>query len=336
MMKNQNYIYTIVPEIAENFKCRVPMKGTHQIFLIDGGVQGTGKSLALSFNKNNVNDILQVIGIRTGKHPEEITFNESYNFEKGINAKLILCAHTFSDDRFITNETIDINIEDRAVANILVMQNEYSKAFHTSSFNVKLASDSTFKLTIVTLHGGRITNNIAVALNGENADCEINGIYLVDGKQVIKNNLNILHNVPKCSSRQLFKGILDNEGEAYFSGLIKVVPGAQKTEAYQENHNLILTNQTKAFSEPQLEIYADDVKCSHGATNGRLDENALFYMRSRGIPLKEARIIQQLAFANAVINKISTNELRERMMQLVEQRLRGNFNDCQNCAKQCC
>lgn len=335
-MNNQNYIYTLAPEIAENFKCRVPMKGTHQVFLIDGGVQGTGKSLALSFNKSNLDDILQVIGIRTGKHPEEMTFNESYNFEKGINAKLILCAHTFSNDRFITNETIDINMEEGAVANLLVMQNEHNEARHNFFFNVRLAAGSVFKLTIVALHGGRIDNNIAVALNGENADCEVNGIYLVDGRQVIKNNLNILHNVPKCSSRQLFKGILDDEGEAHFYGLIKVIPGAQKTEAYQENHNLLLTNRAKAFSEPQLEIYADDVKCSHGATNGRLDENALFYMRSRGIPLKEAHIMQQLAFANAVINKISTEELRERMIQLVEQRLRGNFDDCRNCAKQCC
>lgn len=334
-MNLQNYTYAPVTELAENFKCGVPMKGTRQVFVIDGGVQGTGKPLSVSFDKNAGEDILQVIGVRTDKHPEEISFENNYNFQKGVRGRLILCSHTYSMDPFITNEVINLSLEEGAVANVVVMQNEHNKASHTSTFNIKLAADSAFTLTVITLHGGELTNNITVNLNGRHADCDINGIYLMDGKQIVRNNLNVIHNVPECSSRQLFKGILDDESESRFFGLIKVVPDAQKTEAYQENHNLILTNKVKAYSEPQLEIYADDVKCSHGATNGRLDENELFYMRSRGIPLKEARILQQLAFAHAVINKISSEELKDTMMQMIEQRLRGEITDCQNCNKNC-
>ena len=146
----------------------------------------------------------------------------------------------------------------------------------------------------------------------------------------------LTHQVPHCHSNQVFKGILDNNGVAHFDGLIKVVPDAQKTEAYQANHNLLVSPTARAYTRPQLEIYADDVKCSHGATIGRLNPDELFYMRTRGIPVAEARLLQQVAFTNEVVEKISSPELRERMQVLVEKRLRGEFSRCQNCSKNCC
>ena len=127
-----------------------------------------------------------------------------------------------------------------------------------------------------------IDNDITVSLDAPHASCDISGLYLVDGTQKVTNTLKVRHRVPECHSRELFKGILDDSASAYFSGLIHVFPDAQKTEAYQECHNLLLSRDARAFAQPQLEIYADDVKCSHGATNGRLNEDELFCLRRPG------------------------------------------------------
>lgn len=142
--------------------------------------------------------------------------------------------------------------------------------------------------------------------------------------------------MPDCISRQLFKGILDDESRATFTGRIVVAKDAQKTEAYQANHNLLISPSAKAYAQPQLEIYADDVKCSHGATSGRLDDNALFYMRSRGIGKQEAKLLQQLAFVYDVLENINNEQLRIRLSDLVESRLRGEFGHCTNCSMNCC
>ena len=175
-----------------------------------------------------------------------------------------------------------------------------------------------------------------VNLNGEGAAANIYGAYICGDEEKVNIAIDMHHKLPHCNSRQLFKGIAGGHSKVDFYGKIIVACDAQKTEAYQENHNLLLTKNAKIYSEPQLEIYADDVKCSHGATNGSLDENELFYLRSRGIPYKEAQLLQQQAFAFAVLDKISTEELKDRMISLTEQRLRGEFSKCKNCCKNCC
>ena len=228
-----------------------------------------------------------------------------------------------------------ITLEAGASADIVIMQNEHNRATHNTRFDIHIGEGASLRAVILTIHGGVIDNDITVSLDAPHASCDISGLYLVDGTQKVTNTLRVLHRVPDCHSRELFKGILDDSASAYFSGLIHVFPDAQKTEAYQECHNLLLSRDARAFAQPQLEIYADDVKCSHGATNGRLNEDELFYMRSRGIPLKEARVLQQLAFAYAVLDKISP-ELKERMASLTERRLRGEFTDCKSCCRNCC
>ena len=207
---------------------------------------------------------------------------------------------------------------------------------HKMKFNISLAQDSYIRINIVSLHGGSLVNEIEAKLEGGGAVCELNGIYLVDGNQEIHTTVNMHHKVPGCQSRQLFKGILNDESKAFFVGKIYVEKDAQKTEAYQANHNLLLSKKAKVFVQPQLEIYADDVKCSHGATSGRLDDMALFYMRSRGIGAEEARLLQQLAFVYDVLEKINNEQLRQRLQDLVESRLRGEFGNCTNCSMNCC
>ncbi len=333
----ENYIYAPALETVQKFRCSVPMKGSRQVFVVNGGVQGTKVPFSFNLKPDEIlPEILQIIGIRTKESPLEMEFGSNFVFESNSSAKILLCSHTFSSDDFSTNETIDISLKEGADADFVVIQNEYKTSRHSTKFNISLESGSKLKINFITLHGGIITNEIKADLKGEGAYCEINGLYLVDGEQTISTNIYMNHLVPNCKSSQLFKGILDDKAVSNFYGLISVVPDAQQTEAYQANHNLLLSKGARVFSKPQLEIYADNVKCSHGATSGRLDDDELFYMRSRGIPAKEAKLIQQLAFALSVLEKISTEELKGRMSNLVEKRLRGEFSNCDNCSKNCC
>lgn len=336
-MGELNYIYAPESPVTEQFRCRVPMKGTRQLFVVNGGVQGTRTPLSISLDKGQVmEDILQVISVRAEGSPLELSYKNTLSFGEGSQAKILLCSHTFSLDKFVTEEEVDITLGDRAVVDIVVMQNEHNEAVHKAKFNITLGGESSLKISFLTLHGGNIDNNVVVNIEGENANIDLSGLYLVDGKQVVSNTVKMNHNVPNCTSSQLYKGILDDEAVAKFSGIIYVEQDAQKIDSYQANHNLLLSPNAKVHTEPQLEIYADDVKCSHGATIGRLDENELFYLRSRGIAAKEAKILQQMAFAYSVLEKVSNVDLRERMENLVEKRLRGEFSNCRDCSKNCC
>lgn len=353
-MANVNYIFAPAAT-SQVFRCKVPLKGTRQIFLVNGVEQFSGKPLSLKVEEGKQSEeILQVIAVRNhlskpivapcpkiatstpSLYSEPLSFENNILFEKNSSGKLLLCSHTFSQDRFITNEVINIVLKEGSFADIALMQNEHNEAVHNSSFNITLEGDARLNMVFLSLHGGSITNNISISLNGKNASCDISGLYLMDGKQVIDNNISLIHKSPSCKSNQLFKGIVDDLATARFYGLINVVPDTQKSEAFQANHNLLISKDAKVYSQPQLEIYADDVICSHGATTGRLDEDELFYMRSRGIPFSEAKLLQQLAFTFSVLEKISNPDLKERMLDLVEKRLRGEFSDCRNCSKNCC
>ena len=155
---------------------------------------------------------------------------------------------------------------------------------------------------------------------------------IADKNQHVDNNTSIDHAVPNCTSNELFKYVLDDQSVGAFAGLVLVRPDAQHTNSQQTNRNLCATREARMYTQPQLEIYADDVKCSHGATVGQLDENALFYMRQRGIPAREARLLLMFAFVNEVIDTIRLDALKDRLHLLVEKRFRGELNKCQGCA----
>jgi Fe-S cluster assembly protein SufD len=181
------------------------------------------------------------------------------------------------------------------------------------------------------LHAGVARNNIELKLAGQHAEGRAYGLYLLDKNQHVDNFSFIDHAVPDCFSDELFKGVLDDHSTGAFTGKIMVRPDAQQTNAYQSNNNLLLTNDAKVNTKPQLEIYADDVKCSHGATVGQLDENAMFYLRTRGINQEEATILLMYAFAYEVIEKIRVEPLRESIRNLVEKRFRGELDKCHSC-----
>jgi len=229
---------------------------------------------------------------------------------------------SFSGEEIIVNPhsgDFDICLKRGQVKNFYFIQ-AYDKGEEISiNFKITLEEDSHLNLVIMTLTGKKIINNYSASLVGNHSECNLSGLYLVDGGQLVENNILLNHEVAECNSNQLFKGIIDGDGVSKFYGLIKVEPDSQKIEAYQANHNLLMSDSAKAFTKPQLEIYADDVKCSHGATIGKLNEDEAFYLRSRGISETESTTLLQIAFVSEVIDKISSPDLREKCRELVEQ-----------------
>jgi len=182
------------------------------------------------------------------------------------------------------------------------------------------------------LTAGQTRNRIYVDLKGEHAETHLYGMCIADHEQKVDNITYIRHRVPNCSSNELFKYVLDDAARGSFIGRILVQQGADKTDAHQTNRNLSLTKDTRMSARPELEIYADDVKCSHGTTVGQLDEQAMYYMRTRGIPEAEARMLLMFAFMGDVIDGIRIEPLKDRLKHLVEKRFRGELTQCKTCA----
>jgi Fe-S cluster assembly protein SufD len=247
----------------------------------------------------------------------------------------VVCDHSLSPHKFLTNSVTEGFVGKNAFLDYFKIQNEHNEASQISSVFFQQEKSSTLNFNTISLHGGLIRNNINVLLNDEYCENNLYGLYLTDKTQHISNYTVIDHAKPNCVSNQVFKGVLDDFANGTFTGKVVVRKEAQKTKAFQSNKNILLTDITKIHSQPHLEIYADDVKCSHGATVGQLDENAIFYCQSRGIPKHEARLLMMFAFANEIVKKITVEPLRERIDDLVNKRLRGELSRCNNCALNC-
>jgi Fe-S cluster assembly protein SufD len=201
------------------------------------------------------------------------------------------------------------------------LQQEPEAAFHMASLTVHLDRASTFASRALTL-GGRISrNDITAVLGGEGAECTLNGLYVVTGDSLADTHTIIDHAMPHCPSHEIYKGILSGRARAVFNGKIIVRPDAQKTDAKQTNRALLLSDEAQINTKPQLEIFADDVKCTHGAAIGQLDDDAMFYLRSRGIDAMAARNLLIHAFAGDVLNEIRHAPVSEAAMRLVEAKL---------------
>jgi Fe-S cluster assembly protein SufD len=209
-----------------------------------------------------------------------------------------------------TNAVTEIIAGDGAVIEHYKVQQESEKTLHWGLLAVRQGASSSFTSYNIALGSALARNEIAVTLDGEGADCQLNGLYLAGGSQHIDNYTTLDHAKPHSTSHELYKGILDGKSQAVFHGRIIVRPEAQKTDAIQRNKNLLLSRDAVINTKPQLEIYADDVKCTHGATVGQVDEEAVFYLRSRGIPLEEARTLLTYAFTADLVEKIKVEEVR--------------------------
>ena len=193
----------------------------------------------------------------------------------------------------------------------------YKDPFAGLSPQYTVGAGEKLELTFVVLPGESRDIDVAIDLVGEGAEVSLKGLYLCGGDERVNFRILMHHRAPGCLSRQLFNGIAGGSSRVTFEGRIIVAPDAQKTEAYQENHNIVLSDQAHAETMPQLEIYADDVKCSHGATVGRLDEEALFYMRTRGVPEKDAKVLQMLSFLSPVTPEGDRERVEKAVLELV-------------------
>ena len=251
--------------------------------------------------------------------------------EKGAKAQLLVCDHTVDEVRFLSNRVTEVFVAENATYEHYKLENTHNKTTNLSTLLIDQDSSSNVLANVITLHNGVTRNMIEIDVDGEHCETSLCGMVIGDKNQQVDNFTSIIHNKPNCNSRELFKYVLDDTSKGAFTGKLYVAKDAQKTAAFQTNRNILLKKTAKMRTKPQLEIYADDVKCSHGATIGSLDETALFYMRQRGISADEARLLLMFAFTNDVIENIRIPALQDRIKLLVEKRLRGELSKCEGC-----
>ncbi len=277
----------------------------------------------------------QIIHLLLSNEAQMVHHRNLFILEENSGAQILICDHTLSNHEFLTNSVTEMYTGPGSNLDLTRVQNEHNKAIQLTNAYAHQMQNSHVSSNYITLHGGKVRNNVYVNLAGEGSDNKSFGLYLADDSQHVDNYTYVNHLVPNCTSNQLYKGILDENSTGAFNGKIHVWKDAQHTQAYQRNNNILLTDTAKMNTRPQLEIYADDVKCSHGATVGQLDTDALFYLRSRGIPYKESMHMLMYAFAHAVLSEIKLEGLRERVIELVDKRLRGELTRCNNCKMKC-
>ncbi len=253
-------------------------------------------------------------------HPRNL-----FVFGKGSQAKIIETHDHSSENLYFHNAVSEFIVEDDAIINHVKVQDESKNAYRIATMQVNQGHRSVFTTISMDLGGALVRNNTNMVLHGENCESNLYGFYLVNGTQHIDNHTNIDHAKPNCNSNELFKGILADKARGVFSGTIYVRPDAQKTNAFQSNKNLLLSEEAEIDSKPQLKIYADDVKCSHGATIGELDKEALFYLRQRGLSEAEANAMLRYAFAADVFSRIKIDPVREMVDAKVNDRFKAIY-----------
>ncbi len=252
--------------------------------------------------------------------------------EENTELRLLICDHSMDQVRFLTTQVTEVHVGENSFFDLYELEEAHEQTTRFANLYVEQAANSNVLLNGMTLHNGITRNQTCVTFSGEGAEVKMLGMAICDKQQHIDNFTHIDHAVPRCTSHELYKYVLDEEAVGAFSGKVLVRPNAQKTNSQQSNKNLCMTRSAHAYTQPQLEIYADDVKCGHGSTVGQLDESALFYMRSRGINEREARLMLMFAFVGEVIDHVRIDVLRDRLHHLVEKRFRGELNRCVGCA----
>ena len=251
--------------------------------------------------------------------------------EEGAEAKLLFCDHAADDRNFLATQVIEAYVGRNASLDLYCLEETHAKNVRVSNLYIDQQADSRLNHNVITLHNGVTRNRVDLSLSGEGAECVLNGCVIADKEQHVDNNTVIDHKVEHCTSSQLYKYVLDEKAKGAFAGRVLVRHGAQKTSSEMRNQNICATREARMFTQPMLEIYADDVKCSHGSTVGQLNDAAMFYMRQRGISEKEAKLLLEFAFVNEVIDTIKLEPLRDRLHHLVEKRFRGELSKCEGC-----
>ena len=251
--------------------------------------------------------------------------------EKNAQVKLLVCDHTVDDVNFVVTQVTEIFADQNASVDVYELEENSVKVKRFNNLFSDLHEKANVVVAGITLHNGFTRNNYRFRMLGEHAEAHIGGLAICDKKQHVDNFAFLDHAVPNCVSNELFKYTLQESATGVFCGKILVEKDAQKTQAYQNNKNLCTSEQARMYAKPQLEIYADDVKCSHGLTTGQLNEQALFYMRQRGISKEEARMLLMIAFTQDVVDLVRIESLKERLTHLIDKRFRGELMRCGDC-----
>lgn len=280
----------------------------------------------------NVEKPLQLVNILSSPVPLMAVRRMLIIIEDEASAKLLVCDHSQRDEvNLMALETIEVVVGRNARFDYYNIEESTTATSRLSAFYLRQKEDSRVNIDGITLFNGTTRNEYHCSLDGENAGLRLYGMGIEDKNRVVSTYTRIEHNVPRCMSDELFKFSVDDEASAAFTGRIYVAEGAVKTEAYQSNRNLVGGDRAKMFSRPQLEIYNDDVKCSHGCAIGQLDPMQVFYMRTRGLSEETAKLLLRQAFMSDVIAAIDVEGLRDRLHILTERRFAGLESACASC-----
>lgn len=278
---------------------------------------------------------IQVVGILQNGMPLMALRRVLIIAEKDAEIKLLFCDHTQNDNvRFLNLVVSEISVGENAIVEIYEMEESSELTSRLSSSYLRQEKSSHASALSATLYNGVTRNEYNCSFAGSDASLNLSGMAIEDKNRKIDTYSVVNHTFPGCHTDELFKYVADDEAVATFSGLIKVMKGASKTEAFQSNRSIIGSDQARVYSKPTLEIYDDDVKCSHGSATGQLDQRQIFYMRTRGLSEEEARFLLKQAFMADVIERISMTDFRQRLHSLVEKRFAGvsrNCSSCKNC-----
>lgn len=275
---------------------------------------------------------IQVVNITRGDVSLMINRRVLIILEDGAEAKLLFCDHSIDDREMLATQVIEAYVGDNAKLDLYCLEETNYKNTRVSNVYFNLSRDSRLTHNVITLQNGITRNKADLTFTGEGAECLLCGCAIENKNEHVDNNTLIDHAVGHCTSKELYKYVLDDQSVGAFAGRVLVRHGAQKTTSNEVNQNLCATKEARMYTQPMLEIYADDVKCSHGSTVGQLNDAALFYMQQRGISMKEAKLLLEFAFINDVIDHIELEPLRDRLYHLVEKRFRNELGTCAKCS----
>ena len=318
------------PELVAKYYGKIANTGDDAVTALNTMLSQDGLMVYVPKNVK-VEKAIQVINILRSDVDLMVNRRVLIVMEQGSEAKFLFCDHAADDRNFLATQVIEAFVGENAKLDLYCLEETHYKNTRVSNVYIEQQANSVVNHNVITLHNGITRNRLDIVFKGEGAECFANGCVIADKSQHIDNNTLIDHQVGHCTSHQLYKYVLGDEAVGAFAGRILVRKDAQKTSSNEINQNLCTTKKARMFTQPMLEIYADDVKCSHGSTVGQLNDAAMFYMRQRGISEKEAKLLLEFAFVNEVVDQIQLEPLKERLRYLVEKRFRGELNKCEGC-----
>jgi len=318
------------PELVSKYYAKLAKTGDDAVTALNTMLAQDGLFVYVPKNVK-VDRAVQVINILRADVDLMVNRRVLIVVEAGAEIKMLFCDHAADDRRFLTTQVIESYVGENASLDLYCLEETHHKNVRVSNVYIDQQANSRVNHNVITLHNGTTRNRLDLTLSGEGAECQCYGCVIADKQQHVDNNTLITHRVSHCTSSELYKYVLDEQATGAFAGRVLVEHGAQKTTSQMTNQNLTATHEAHMYTQPMLEIYADDVKCAHGSTVGQLNDAALFYMQQRGISRNEAKVLLQNAFINEVIDKMQLAPLRDRLHYLVEKRFRGELNKCKGC-----